>query len=307
MPALTPTKKRKNLLTFERWLVENDRSPLSVKNYLADIRRFGEWFRQTSRQALAPELITPQDVRDYRDYLFKHKAASSTINRRLTSLRLYARWAKEAGLIEFDPAERVRSAERQVVAPKWLDRSDTNALVREARNQIKLASEAKKGQAIRNHAVIVILLNTGLRVSELCALEMGDLTYSERKGKIKVRRGKGSKQREVPLNPEALEALKAVLDARPESLKHRFVFAGQDGLPLKPGGVQEMLAALSRRAGAEATPHTLRHTFAKNLVDRGVPLDQVAALLGHSSLNTTRLYTTPSEADLERAVSAIGE
>lgn len=301
------TRPADPLSAFEQWLRDRDRSPLSVKSYLTDVRKFGQWFEQVNRRPLSPELITPQDVRDYREHLFKRKSAAATINRHLTSLRLYASWAKEAGLIEFDPTERVKSVDRQPLAPKWLDRSQANALVREARSQIKAASGAKANQAIRNYAIVVLLLNTGLRVNELCALEMSDLTYSERKGKIKVRRGKGSKQREVPLNPEALEALKAVLDARPESLKHRFVFAGQDGLPLRPGGVQEMLATLSRRAGVEATPHTLRHSFAKNLVDRGVPLDQVAALLGHSSLNTTRLYTTPSEADLERAVGAIGE
>lgn len=108
------------------------------------------------------------------------------------------------------------------------------------------------------------------------------------------------------MNLIALNALNAWLNDRPKG-DHGFVFTGKGGLPLNARRTQTVFAELGRVAGLEVTPHTLRHTFAKNLVDRGVPLDQVAALMGHSSLNATRIYTTPSEADLEKAVGLVGD
>ncbi len=132
------------------------------------------------------------------------------------------------------------------------------------------------------------------------------MSLSERKGAARVRSGKRRKERKAPLNATALSALKAWLAVRPAA-DHLFVFTDKGGLPLKSSGVQDMLGELGRVAGVEVAPHTLRHTFAKNLIDRGVPIDQVATLLGHSSLNTTRIYTTPSEADLERAVGLVGD
>ncbi len=268
---------------------------------------FGKWFEGTNGRALSPKLITPQDVRDYRQHLLQRKASAATINRKLLALKVHVKWARSAKLIEFDPTENVKLVEEQPVAPRWLDRLQQNALVRQAQRELNAAkTDIKKAQALRDISLVQMLLHTALRVSELCALTTGDLTTSDRKGKARVRQGKGTKQRLVPLNSIAMTALKAWLDVRPQA-GHGFVFTGKGGLPLNARGVQTVLAELGRVAGLEVTPHVLRHTFAKNLVDRGVPLDQIAALMGHSSLNTTRIYTTPSEADLERAVGVMGD
>jgi len=110
-------------------------------------------------------------------------------------------------------------------------------------------------------------------------------------------RGKGNKTRRVPLNGEARKALKTWLEESRD--EQGSVFA------LTPSGAYRRLVELGRRAGVEVHPHTLRHTLAKNLVDAGVGLHEVAALLGHSSLNTTRVYVTPGERDLERAVRVL--
>lgn len=304
----THTKTPLGLSAFEKYLVEEDRAPLTVRGYLRDLALFAEWFKQTNGAALAPKLLTAQDVRDYRQHLLRHKAAAATVNRKLMAISAYARWARSAKLIEFDPTEKVKMIDQETAPPKWLDRQEQGALLREAQRALNAAkSEVKKVQAVRDLAVIQALLHTGLRVSELCALEMSDLTISERKGKLRVRLGKGAKQRDVPLNATALAALKEWLGVRPQQADHEFVFTGKGSLPLGSSGVQEILAEIGRRAGVEVTPHRLRHTFAKNLVDRGVPIDQVGALAGHSSLNTTRRYTTPSASDLEKAVGMVGD
>ncbi len=134
-----------------------------------------------------------------------------------------------------------------------------------------------------DRAMIVLLLNSGLRISELCALSTKDIELTDRKGKLIVRQDKGSKKREVPLNRIAREALKDWMNVRTAG---DALFEGKRGDRLSPSGVYRRLVELARRAKLEdVSPHTLRHTFSKNLVDAGVGLEHVAALLGQSNLN----------------------
>jgi len=144
-----------------------------------------------------------------------------------------------------------------------------------------------------------------LRVSEVANLKVGDVRISPRKGSVTVRGGKGSKFRTVPLNVDARKAIQAYLGERPE-VDGDHLFMGQRGRPLRPSGIRYLVRRYARDARLdEVTPHTLRHTFGKNLVDAGVPLDRVAQLLGHESVDTTRIYTMPSEQDLQREVEKV--
>jgi len=158
-------------------------------------------------------------------------------------------------------------------------------------------------------AIVQTMLGTGLRISELVALEVADLEISDRQGTLQVRSGKGMKQREIPLNKQVRAVLLAYLEERAENNgEYKQLFLGQRG-PLTERGVDQLISKYAYQARLEnCTAHTLRHSFAKNLVDTGTPLDQVATLLGHESLNTTRIYTKPSRQDLEKAVRrAAGE
>ncbi len=295
-----------HLQDFEDHLRQAGRADRTVRGYLRDLRLFARWIEQTTGEPLSPARLTPTDVRLYRQHLLAvEKAAPATVNRRLAAIRAYARWARETGRTEINAANGVRGVAEQQTAPRWLSRTEQAALLREAERDLAAArTEAARRQALRDRAILVLLLHTGLRVGELCALELSDLEISERKGSLRVRAGKGEKARTVPLNRTARAALREWLEVRPEA-ETPLLFVGKRGDGLTPSAVQRRLAALGRRAGVEATPHTLRHTFAKNLVDAGVTLEKVAALLGHASLNTTRIYTTPSQADLDRAVRAL--
>jgi len=139
---------------------------------------------------------------------------------------------------------------------------------------------------------------------------LADIELSERKGAVIVRQGKGGKRRRVPLNSEARKALTAYLklrarEVRPEWPGAERLFWGQRG-PIGPRAIQRVVACAGQQAGLpHLTPHVLRHTFGKALVDQGVSLDRVATLMGHSNLNVTRRYTTPSERDLEQAVELL--
>jgi integrase/recombinase XerC len=153
-----------------------------------------------------------------------------------------------------------------------------------------------------------------LRISELAALKVSDLEISEHKGWLCVRKGKGSKARDIPLDNKTRQVLSGYLEERPEdgtdlpAGEAGRLFLGQRG-PLGEPGINYLVNKYAYQARLEdCTSHTLRHTFGKNLVDAGVPLDQVATLMGHESLETTKIYTRPSKRDLERAVRrAAGE
>ncbi len=169
----------------------------------------------------------------------------------------------------------------------------------------KLCPTAKQGR--RDAAILALLLHAGLRVSEVCSLKKKDMVIGKRSGQVIVRSGKGGRYREVPLNRDAREAVKIWLSVRSDSADDT-LFVGRRGVGLKARGVQRMverLAIAARLDPEQVTPHTLRHTMGKNLIDAGVSLDRVAMLMGHSNLNTTAIYTTPSQADLAMAVERI--
>lgn len=162
----------------------------------------------------------------------------------------------------------------------------------------------ERGRRARDIAIVRLLLNTGLRVQELCVLTWEDVTVTEQIWAVTVGSGKGGKHRQVPLNADARGVLHSV--GYPTHAGARApIFTGQRG-PLTVRGVQGVIARYGRIAGLDVSPRTLRHTFCKNLVNAGVGLEQVAALAGHENLEITRQYFEPSLKDLEDAVELLG-
>jgi site-specific recombinase XerD len=146
---------------------------------------------------------------------------------------------------------------------------------------------------------------TGIRVSELCSLMLSDVETSERKGTLTVRSGKGGKFRILPLNVDARQAITAYLKVRP-TVSADQLFIGQRGQGISSRAVELLVTKYGRLAGLEdVTPHTLRHSFGKHALDAGADLVSVSALLGHQRLETTAIYTTPSQRDLERVVEKL--
>ncbi len=291
-----PTKPSSDLFTeFEHYLKSQDRAEKTITDYLTDLRLFAEWFTQTRDEPFKPKSITPTDVRDYRSHLLNIKRqAPATINRRLVTLRVFCRWALNAELIASDPTNAIKPVKQVQQAPRWLDRKEQYALLR----------AAEKDGDLRNLAIILLMMNTGLRVSEVAGLKLSDVEMSDRKGQVTVC-GKGTKVRTIPLNAEIRKALRDYLAKRPK-VQHDSLLVNQKGEPLGRLGIEYQVATLGRLAGLEhVTPHMLRHTFAKNLVDQSVSLDQVATLMGHRSLTTTARYTQPSQQDLARAVEKL--
>ncbi len=283
----------------ERFLKDLERqeaSPRTRASYRLDLLHFFRWFEQTVGDSASPEAVTPTDVREYRGYLQAvERRQPATVNRRLAALRRFFHWAKATGMVKELPTENVKGVTSSPRAPRWLEKRDVDRLIR---------TVERHGNK-RDLAIVLTLRHTGLRVSELSNLTVSDVQMSERKGALTVRSGKGGKFRVLPLNVDARQAIAAYLDVRPTASSDR-LFVGQRGEGVSPRAVELLVAKYARLANLEGvTPHTLRHSFGKHALDAGADLVSVAALLGHERLETTAVYTTPSQRDLERVVEKL--
>jgi integrase/recombinase XerC len=219
----------------------------------------------------------------------------ATVNRRLAALRRFFQWAKAVGLAKELPTENVKGVTSSPRAPRWLEKRDVDRLIR----------TVERHGTTRDLAIVLILRHTGIRVSELSNLTLSDVETSERKGSLTVRSGKGGKFRVLPLNVDARRAIASYLEVRPTVSTDR-LFVGQRGEGVSSRAVELLVSKYARLANLEAvTPHTLRHSFGKHALDAGADLVSVAALLGHERLETTAVYTTPSQRDLERVVEKL--
>ena len=298
---------------FEAYLREQGRAERTVSGYLANLPIFSTWFERTTGETFQPEFVTPTDIREFRQHSLLHKKNSgNTINRRLAALTAYFAFLVKQGKLEQNPALGIQKVDVPRSSPRWLDRKEQYRLSRvlEQDLQLAMARYPKRWKSRqRDFSLLSLLKHTGLRVHEVAHLELGDLNISARKGSLLVRKGKGNKQRIIPLNADARKALENWLAIRPDIPGNEFVFIAlesdaKDALSSRT--IQRIVARYGKKADLpELTPHVLRHTFAKNLVNSGVTLEKVAALLGHSSLDTTRIYITPSMKDLEQAVAQV--
>lgn len=257
----------------------------TVIAYEFDLKDFARWYAHTIGENLKPELVTELDLAEYRQYLMR-KYKPATVNRRLAAISKWLKWANKKGMLQRIP-EMPKQVRQEKLAPRALTRSEQNALLRAVMREGKL----------RDQAIIYVLMYCGLRVGELVRLRVEDVDL-KRQGKITVSNSKGNKTREVPAPAKARKKLQEYLGDRTSGR----IFLGQRG-PLTERGVQQILAKYAYKARIERlTPHTLRHTFVKNLLDKGVDLPKIAALLGHENLNTTAVYTRPSFDELKKAV-----
>lgn len=287
--------KRDELTIVEQFyncLIQSDRGN-SAEGYSGDVIRFIEWF---DRSQFVPGAVSTLDLVEYRAWMQREGSigtglAPATVNRNLNSLKTFFKFCHNQGYIQYDPAEDVKLvATSNKIAPKWLSRTEQSALIR----------AVKEAGNIRDEAVIVTLLQTGLRISELSGLRWCDAEINPRSGKLCVT-GKGNKYREVPLNATA----RKILSLWAEKFEHTdqdYVFPGQKGAL----SVRAMFNIVTKYAYIarlpNVTPHTLRHTFCKNALDLGMPLTELAMIVGHSTLEITKIYTVPSAKDLQDAV-----
>ena len=183
---------------FCRFLERAERSPLTLLAYRSDLEGMARWFEGQNGDSFTPSTITPSDLRDYKRWLTGQDLKPATINRKLATLKSFLHWAVDARLLRNGHGLRVPKPIREARhGPRWLDRREQHRLMRAVEHEGK----------IRDIAAVRLMLNSGLRVAEFCAVNWKDVRLSDRQGTLTVRKGKGSKRRQIPLNKDARHAL----------------------------------------------------------------------------------------------------
>jgi integrase/recombinase XerC len=248
----------------------------------------------THLDRLGIDSLEAVDLRALRSWLAKQHAlghARATLQRRAAAARVFFGWARETGQLTTDPAANLRSPKITRVLPATLDRAIAAQMLDEA---IATAREVGGPVAARDVAVLEILYSTGIRVSELCGLNLNDLDRERRVIRVF---GKGSKERTVPVGAPALRAVEAWLEkARPQLItgeSGQAIFIGERGRRIDPRVVRRIVhRSLRMTEGApDLGPHGLRHAMATHLLEGGADLRSVQEILGHASLATTQIYT----------------
>ena len=256
-------------------------SGATAEAYRSDLAAFVAWAERLGVDG--PSAIDRLTLRRYLAYLSTRRYARRTIARKASTLRRYFAWLHRTGRIEHDPARSLSAPKGDARLPRVLRGDELEALLEPG------APLAEPGDR-RDDAVLELLYGCGLRVSELCGLDVDDVDLA---GRAVVVWGKGAKQRRAPLGEPAADAVDAWLTRErgvfvKTSHAGAALFINRRGHRLTPRDVRRIL---DRRASAPTHPHALRHTFATHLLDGGADLRAVQELLGHADVSTTQIYT----------------
>lgn len=262
------------------------------------MRRFLGWLDVKRIDLLNLDFHTIEDW-EYSLRTIEWENNSIAISR--SSLKSFFKWLKRERVIEQNPMADLESVRLDKPLPKVASEREVTGMID--------ATEKPKGRHIsfllpRNRAILETLYGVGCRRDELCKIDVGDVKWDISKVLL---HGKGSRQRFEPINAKALQAIAAWLPVRAQLLerknkpKERALFVSFTGRRVAGGCVYEVVTGAGERAGVEASPHTLRHSYATHLLDHGADLRRVQELLGHSKLQTTQIYTHVSQEGLTDA------
>jgi len=277
--------------------VELGRSERTLRSYAADLRQFDEWSRDA---AVDPLTAGPADLRAWLGALERGGCGGRTRSRKLSALRGLYRHLMERGRIAKDPTELLNARERRRPLPKTLTQEEVERLL--------TSPVLDDDLGLRDRAMLEVAYGCGLRVSEVIGLQLGDVDADD--GFLRCY-GKGSKERLVPLGEEAAHWLARYVDEERPGLQpgphEQAVFLGRRGRPLTRQWFAKLLKQYATDAGIErarVSPHVLRHSFATHLLEANADLRAVQAMLGHSRIATTEVYTHVDRARLRAVYDA---
>lgn len=265
----------------------------TVSAYQRDVRLFADWVERHG--VMAPTQVTKSHVRSYIAFLTTSKLARRSIARKKAALARYFGWLSRNGKLKVDPTLGVKTPADKGRLPKVLTGEQLRALLE------RHPEEHPRWRHLRDDAVVELLYGSGLRVSELCSLDVDSI--DSRRGVLRVM-GKGNKERQVPVSKPSIEAVRDWLRLRSEVVgdsDELALFLNHRGRRITPRDVRRLI---DDRAVSPTHPHALRHTFATHLLDNGADLRTVQELLGHSDVATTQRYTHVSKERLKTAYGA---
>lgn len=263
---------------FLRYLeVERGASQHTLRAYKKDLEEFQNY---ADKKAADIEMI---DVRGFIALQIRNGLSKTTAGRRLASVRSFLKFLAREGYLKSNPAKLVATPKAEQHLPRFLSVDDMFALIEKPDTMGFINA--------RDRAVLELLYSGGLRVAEAAGLNLEDVNTKE--GLVKVR-GKGKKERIVPLGSKAVEAIKTyMVEKILLKKKNKALFLNRSGTPLSDRGIRRIVVKYARLIGVSGQigPHTVRHTFASHLLQAGADLRVIQELLGHSSLSTTQKYT----------------
>jgi integrase/recombinase XerD len=266
--------------------VEKGLAPLTVGAYQTDLIQFAEFLQARRRSLLQGRR---EDVRAFLTQLFSHAVKDRSVARKLSALRHLYKYLLLDRMIKHDPTLEIDSPHQWKVLPKSLAAPEIDSML--AASARERNSPSGPAIAIRDHAILEVLYAAGLRVSELVNLKLEDLKLGMGHALV---RGKGDKERIVPLGRAAQDAIRAYLaEARDALLNGRLspmLFVRRGGERLTRQRVWQMVKAASAST-RHASPHTLRHSCATHMVENGADLRTVQTILGHADISTSQVYT----------------
>lgn len=289
---------------FDAHLNDAYTSTATINTALQHIRVFAKWFEVKFSEPFTPEKITNYALRQFQKHsLDEARVMPNTWNSRMWALDLFTKWIEATFGASFaDLMIGLKNKEQGIhpAAYRSLSDKEIHDLMQQLERNIRGAVTAFEYETNkRDAALVTLMLRTGLRVAEVAALDMSDITINERSGSVRVRNGKGNKERIVPLSIEARTALSELVGNSTATA----LFDGKRTDRLSARQIERIVQYLGAQIGVpDMSPHWMRYTFAKTLERAGRPIQMICDLLGHESVETTRKYLRSSFDELQSAV-----
>lgn len=263
---------------FLKYMQNRNMSPHTIRSYKVDLLEFSE-FLKTNYGVEHPSKVNVDHVRNFVASLARHGYEKRSINRKLSAIRSFYRYLNRHGIVDIQPATAVRSFKLPRKLPTFLTEAEMERL-------FELTD-----LSLRDRTILELLYGTGIRASELCNLKLHDIDWEREIIRV---HGKGGKQREIPLTRTALRWLREYVQTGDKiKMDELGLFLSRKGTPITTRTLQRIvkkhLMKVSHKTGI--SPHTLRHTYATHLLNRGCDLRTVQLLLGHRSIASTQIYT----------------
>jgi integrase/recombinase XerC len=290
METITTTQ---SLALFKTALLGQNYSPKTLRAYRDDLKQFVQWVEENRVDWENPRRFTRADIEGFMSYLAGQQMTGVTRVRKLAAIRKFFTFLTENNIIAGNPANTVKGARREQKEPGILYKEQYKALLYEAADNV------------RDYAILMTFLQTGIRLSELVNLRVDDLDFEHRL--LTVRQGKGKKDRQIPLVDEAVKALRNYVRYRNTELilDDETFFLAKNGTSLNVSSVKYLVSKYVKRAGIrkKVSVHTLRHTFGAHKADKQMGIATLQELMGHKKKETTLKYIHLAKTNLRQEMA----
>lgn len=289
MPAI-----RESAAKYLAELQRRGASAHTLRNYGSDLEQFANYFEPPGTQPPSVEQLDLPLMREWLASLYDRKLADVSVRRNLAAVRGLFKFLQQEGVLATNVAARLRTPKAKQRLPEVMSAEKTNCLI----DAVEAGEPVEKPSRERDLAVLELLYGCGIRVAELVGIDLDDLDLGE--GWLRVR-GKGNKERQVPVGERAVAAVEQYLAARPAPPDQSALFLNSQKNRLSDRQVRRLVKfyALAATGDSSVHPHSFRHAYATHLLNDGADLRSIQELLGHARLSTTQKYTQVSLKDLQ--------